>query len=63
MRDEMDARIWVEHHADFSDSLDRLFARLKLAFAGIKPALDRIHRFEFDAPWHHESRRAGPRQA
>src|SRR5688572_6336680 len=43
MRDEMDARLWVEHHAEFSRSLDQLFARLKLAFAGIKPALDRIH--------------------
>ncbi len=62
MRDEMDARLWVEHHAEFSRSLDQLFARLKLAFAGIKPALDRIHRFEFDAPWRHDGR-AGARQA
>ena len=44
MRDEMDARIWVEHHAEFSRSIAGLFAKLK-------PALDRIHAFEWDAPW------------
>ena len=52
MRDEMDARIWVEHHDDFSRSIGDLFARLK-------PALDRIHAFEWDAPW----RRKGTGQA
>jgi hypothetical protein len=60
MRDEMDGRIWVEHHDDFSRSLGAFFAGL---YAQLKPALDRIHRFEFDAPWRHKSRRTGPRQA
>jgi len=46
MRDGMDARMWAEHHESFSRSISELFARLK-------PALDRIHAFEWDAPWRH----------
>jgi hypothetical protein len=59
MRDEMDARIWNEHHEAFSESIDTLVARFKGALAGIKPALNQIHRFEWDAPW----RRKGAGQA
>ena len=51
MRDEMDARIWNEHHEAFSQSIDALVGRVKAAFAALKPALTRIHRFEWDAPW------------
>ena len=29
MRDEMDARMWVEHHAGFADGIDRAFARIR----------------------------------
>ena len=53
MRDEMDARIWVQHHEEFSNSIDRLLGRLKSAFKSLKPALDHIHTFEWDAPWRH----------
>jgi len=59
MRDEMDARMWVEHHTEFSKSIDLLIDRLKSVFAGLKPALDHIHSFEWDAPW----RRTGAGQA
>ena len=51
MRDEMDARIWVEHHEDFSRSIDALAARVRSVFSSLKPALARIHAFEWDAPW------------
>ena len=51
MRDEMDGRIWVENHEQFSQGIDELIARMKRAFASLKPALDHIHSFEWDAPW------------
>ena len=50
MRDEMDARIWAEHGAAFSEDLDKLLRRV---WAGLK----RLHQIEFDAPWLHERRR------
>ena len=51
MRDEMDARMWAEHHEDFSNYIDLLIARLRSAFARLKPAWEHIHSFEWDAPW------------
>jgi hypothetical protein len=51
MRDEMDGRLWVEHHEEFSKGIDQLIARLKSAFASLRPALEHIHSFEWDAPW------------
>jgi hypothetical protein len=47
MRDEMDARMWLEHGAAFSKTIVDFFARLK-------PALDRIHAYHFEAPWRRE---------
>ena len=35
MRDEMDGRLWVEHHAAFADSVDR-------ALAGLRSAVGRL---------------------
>ena len=29
MRDEMDGRLWVEHHQAFSDGIDRALASLR----------------------------------
>jgi hypothetical protein len=52
MRDEMDARMWVEHGAAFSKTVADFFARAR-------PALERIHAYHFEAPW----RRRGPGQA
>jgi hypothetical protein len=44
MRDEMDSRMWNEHHEDFSasiaDAIDKLHAVFK-----------QIHRHNFCAPW------------
>ena len=48
MRDEMDSRIWVEHHADFSDFLANVLDGLKVTF-------QRLHAIEFDAPWRRSS--------
>jgi hypothetical protein len=44
MRDEMDARLWVEHGAEFSRSLSEAFAKLRIVF-------ERLHAIEFSAPW------------
>jgi hypothetical protein len=35
MRDEMDARMWVEHHGAFADGIDR-------ALAGLRSAVSRL---------------------
>ena len=56
MRDEMDARLWVEHHEEFSQSIAELIGRIRTAF-------ERLHAITFAAPWRQEVRRAGPRQA
>ena len=31
MRDEIDARLWVDHHDGFADGVDRLFAAVRSA--------------------------------
>ena len=46
MRDEMDARIWNEHHADFSAFLGRAIDNLWAGF-------ERLVAIEYDAPWRH----------
>lgn len=33
MRDEMDARIWVEHHEAFAETVDRGLEKARAAFA------------------------------
>ena len=38
MRDEMDGRLWVEHHEAFSEALDGLVARLARAFRNLVAA-------------------------
>jgi hypothetical protein len=58
MRDEIDGRIWVEHHNGFSEDLDRVFARIGSA---VGLALRRLNEMEFDAPWKRDLR--GPGQA
>jgi hypothetical protein len=44
MRDEMEARLWVEHGRDWSDFVARIVSDMKVA-------LKALHRLEFDAPW------------
>jgi hypothetical protein len=44
MRDEMDSRIWLEHHQSFSNAVAALFA-------DIGTALRRLNEIQFDAPW------------
>ena len=48
MRDEMDSRIWVEHGADFTESLHNFFKQVRL---GMK----RLNEIQFDAPWRQTS--------
>jgi hypothetical protein len=54
MRDEMDSRIWVEHHEAFSEAVGNFFAAAGLA-------LKKLHEIQFDAPWRRDA--AGPGQA
>ena len=49
MRDEMDARIWVEHHAQFSEDLEKLFKKTLKAF-------ERLTAIQFAAPWRRKAR-------
>ena len=58
MRDEIDSRIWVEHHQAFSDDLAKFFASVGNA---IGTGLRRLNEMEFDAPWERDIR--GPGQA
>ncbi|HEY0626625.1 MAG TPA: hypothetical protein VGD10_07810 [Allosphingosinicella sp.] len=48
MRDEMDARIWNEHHQAFSQSLSNL---VTAAVDTIRMTLRKLHKIEFGAPW------------
>lgn len=58
MRDEIDGRIWVEHHEAFSEDLARFFAKVG---ASIGAGLKRLNEIEFDAPWKRDL--SGPGQA
>jgi hypothetical protein len=44
MRDEIDSRMWVEHHQAFSESVASFFAKSAEAFR-------RLNDIQFDAPW------------
>ena len=44
MRDEIDSRLWVEHHEQFSRSVKRGLKRLLNAFCTLTT-------IQFDAPW------------
>ena len=50
MRDEIDGRIWAEHHTEFSDSLA---AGLKKIMASLAV----LNRIQFDAPWQRQAKR------
>jgi hypothetical protein len=58
MRDEMDSRIWVDHHDAFSTDVARF---LTSAVANIGAGFRRLNEIQFDAPWKHDFR--GPGQA
>jgi hypothetical protein len=44
MRDEMEARMWVENHEQFSRDLEALFAKIAIVFRTLVE-------IEFEAPW------------
>jgi hypothetical protein len=50
MRDEMDARMWIEHHGGLSELVDRIGSQLRLA-------LKTLHALEWDAPWRGKPKR------
>jgi hypothetical protein len=56
MRDEMDSRIWVEHHGAFSDEVANFFITIA---ASIGAAFKRLNEIEFDAPWKSDVRGPG----
>jgi hypothetical protein len=57
MRDEMDARIWVDHHEQFSDSLHNGFAAIAAGFR-------KLHNMQWSAPWRRSAGiECGPPQA
>ena len=48
MRDEIDNRFWVDHHADFSAFLaERIVSLIEAA----RVSFERLAAIEFDAPW------------
>jgi hypothetical protein len=62
MRDEMDARIWVDNHQAFSDTVGNFFGSARDFFAGVGLALRKLNQIEFDAPWRRDAAH-GPGQA
>ena len=56
MRDEIDGRIWVQHHGAFSEDLAKLFAA---AAAHIGEGFRRLTEIQFDAPWKHDAHGPG----
>jgi X-X-X-Leu-X-X-Gly heptad repeat protein len=42
MRDEMEARMWVEHHDQFSLSVDRALARLSAGLSRLRAGAARL---------------------
>ena len=48
MRDEMDGRIWAEHHHEISAGLGTLFD-------GLAKGLKRLHDIQWSAPWRRET--------
>jgi hypothetical protein len=58
MRDEMDGRIWAEHHQAYSSGIAAAFAG---AAANLAAGFKRLNEIQFDAPWKRGVR--GPGQA
>jgi hypothetical protein len=58
MRDEIDSRVWVEHHGAFAEDVAKFFAA---AAANIGAGFKRLNEIQFDAPWKRDLR--GPGQA
>lgn len=44
MRDELDGRLWAEHHEQFSRSVTELIDAIRLAFR-------KLNEIEYEAPW------------
>jgi hypothetical protein len=56
MRDEIDSRIWTEHHQNFSEDVASLLAAIG---ASVGTALRRLNEIEFEAPWKRDARGPG----
>jgi hypothetical protein len=48
MRDEIDSRIWVEHHAAFTQAVANFLAA---AATTLGSGFQRLNEIQFDAPW------------
>lgn len=56
MRDEIDGRIWVEHHGAFSNDLANALGRAAANFAA---GFKRLNEIQYDAPWKRAARGPG----
>ncbi len=48
MRDEIDGRLWADHHHSFSAGIDQMVADIWQAFRT-------LNRIQFQAPWRQRS--------
>lgn len=51
MNDPFLTRDWADNHDRFTIGLG---SALNAAWRTLKVSLDRLHRYEFDAPWQHQ---------
>ncbi|HEX8666865.1 MAG TPA: hypothetical protein VF727_00655 [Allosphingosinicella sp.] len=49
MRDEIDGRMWAEHHDAFARNVAEFFTAARTALA-------RLHALQWDAPWRRDGR-------
>ena len=49
MHDEIDGRLWAQHHQDFSEMVHRVADQ-------VRTALNLLHHVQFDAPWKKRAR-------
>ena len=49
MRDEIDGRIWAEHHNEFADAIAAGLEKIMASMAA-------LNRIQFDAPWRRDVR-------
>ena len=52
MRDEIDGRIWAEHHVEFTNAI-------AAALEKVMASLRALNRIQFDAPWRRDAKRRG----
>ena len=59
MRDDFLTRDWAEHRDAYTTGI---FDALRHVWRTVKVSLDRVHAYEFDAPWRRQPVRTGRRR-